>query len=178
VSLPWRTLINTSNQPEKISMRWHYLALPLGALVLSLIAIAVFYSRLPADVTYHFSGGEPDRTVARGVFLLWMTVPHIIFLLMAFMITRMLMASARYMPSGETPLAHMIPLMSNLAGLPQLVLFVIMLQISLYNAYNVGIIPLWIIPVVILAAGAVFLVMMFLRINSKFRKNKTKNIQE
>ncbi len=170
--------IVTTDQPNKVAFRWQYIALPVVFLALAAILAAIFYSKLPPDVAYHFQGDTPDKYITRGAFTGWMIIPHAFFILLAFFMVRMLTLGAKYAPPGETPLLQLLPLMGNMAALPQIIIFVIMLQLCLYNAYNTGIIPLWITAVVILAAGGLALVLMFMRIKKQYGKKKAKIIQE
>ncbi len=139
---------------------------------------AAFFAALPSDVAYHFADGTPDRWVNRIVFIAWMIVPNILFTLLAISLIRVVMAWAKYAPPGETPLNELLSIMGNLLALPQIVMFATMLQLVLYNAYHTGVIPLWILAVVILVIGAVALVYMFMRINRQYRKKKDKTNQE
>jgi uncharacterized membrane protein len=173
-----RPTINASNQINKITFRWQYIALPLGFFLLSIILAAIFYAQLPAEVVYHFNGSTPDRTVVRGVFLAWMILPNIFFTIFAVFITRIVMFWAKYVPPGETPLDQLLPVMGNIMALPQIVMFVAILQLVLYNIYNTGIMPLWIFASVILAAGAVAMVIIFIRILRRYRKHNTNINQE
>ena len=155
-----------------------YIALPVVFFLLSIIIAAAFYAKLPADVAYHFQGSTPDRTVARVAFVGWMVIPQIFFTLIAISITRMVIFWAKYVPPGETPLSEMLPVMGNIMALPQIILFTVMLQLILHNAFNTGIIPLWIFATVILVIGAVITVLLFVRVIRKYRKKNAKHIQE
>lgn len=170
--------MSSPNQPIIIPFKWQYIALPLGLLLVTVIVVAIFYAQLPAQIGYHFQGSEVDRTMAKGTFIMWMVVPHIALVLLAFSITRIAMLGARYAPPGETPLLQLLPVMGNMAALPQIVLFIAMLQLFLYNVYNTGIIPLWIITLIIMVAGIVILFIIFRRIIKQFKKKKTTNTQE
>ena len=48
-----------------LTFRWSYIILPVVILLLSIILVAYFYQRLPAEVGYQFKpDGLPDRAVA------------------------------------------------------------------------------------------------------------------
>jgi hypothetical protein len=145
----------------------------VGFFLLTIIVAAIFYVQMPSEMVYHFQGSTPDRTMARGAFLAWMIIPHVFFTLLAISITRIVMFWAKYVPPGETPILQILPVMGNIMALPQIVMFIAMLQLLLYNVYQTGIVPLWIFTAVILAAGGVVLVTMFVRISRRYRKKKS-----
>jgi uncharacterized membrane protein len=150
-------------EPEnKPRFRWTYIILPISFLALSVILAAAFYSRLSPEIAYHFNGDTPDRWLTRGAFLGWMIVPQVFFTLLAFLTVRIMLAGARYWPPQSTPLQRLLPVMGNMLALPQIILFVAMLQFFLYNAYQTRPVPLWIISLVILLAGGVFLAVFFI----------------
>jgi uncharacterized membrane protein len=168
----------SSTIQNKIPFRWTYIALPAGLLLLSIILAAVFYFQLPADIAYHFRAGAPDKTVALGAFFAWMIVPQVFFTLLAMALVRVAMLGVKYAPPGETPLTQLLPIMGNMAGLPQVIIFIAMLQFFLYNAYQTSPVPLWIIALVVLLLGGIALVILFMRIIKQFRKKKVKINQE
>jgi hypothetical protein len=145
---------------------------------LTAILAGIFYAQLPPEVAYHFQGSIPDRTVSPGGFLAWMIIPNIFFTLMAISIVRIVMFWAKYVPPGETPLLELLPIMGNVIALPQIVMLAMLLQLLLYNVYNTGLVPLWIIALVILVIGGAVLGIMFARIVRKFHKKKTTINQE
>jgi hypothetical protein len=80
--------------------------------------------------------------------------------------------SARYWPADETILKRILPVMGNMAGLPQLILTIAMLDIFLYNAYEIRLIPLWIIAVIAMAAGAIVLGVFFFKVIREARRRR------
>jgi hypothetical protein len=158
-------------EPEnKPRFRLTYIILPLVFLALSIILAVVLYSRLNPEIAYHFSGDTPDRWLSRGAFLGWMIVPQLFFTLLAFLTTRIMLAGARYWPPQSTPLQRLLPVMGNMLALPQIILFIAMLQFFLYNAYQTRPVPLWIISLVILLAGGIFLAVFFIRTIRQIRR--------
>ncbi len=155
-----------------------YIIIPVSFLILTIIVAAIFYARLPSEIAYHFTDGVPDRTMPPVAFLAWMIVPQVFFNLIAISITRLMMTAAKYAPPGQTPLLELLPIMGNMIALPQIVMFVAMVQLLLYNAYNTGLVPLWIFAVAILILGGVILGIMFMRIIRRYRRWKTKINQE
>ncbi|MFA5309688.1 MAG: DUF1648 domain-containing protein [Dehalococcoidales bacterium] len=162
-------------EPEnKPRFRWIYAGLPLGLLALSIILAAVFYGKLTPEIAYHFNGDTPDRWFSRSAFLVWMLTPQVLFTVLSLAIVRMMMLGARYWPQDNTPLRRLLPLMGNIMALPQVIIFIAMLQFFLYNAYQTRPVPLWIIALAILLAGGIFLAVFFLRIIRQARRqNKT-----
>jgi uncharacterized membrane protein len=174
-----RITINAPIKLNKIAFRWQYIALPAGVFILTAILAATFYAQLPPQVAYHFQGGIPDRTVTPGVFLAWMIIFNVFFTMMSMFIVRIVMFWAKYVPEGEeTPLQHLLPIMGNLMALPQIIFFAVMLQLVLYNVYKTGLIPLWIIALVLLVLGGAILGILFTRIVRKYRNKKTTINQE
>jgi hypothetical protein len=149
-----------------------FIILPVVCLLLSALLAVIFWSRLPADMAYHFQGNVPDKMISSGTLLAWMLIPQLFFVLISLALIRVVMMGARYAPPGETPFQAMLPLMGNMVGLPQVVLFFIMLQIVLYNVFQVSFIPLWITALIILVLGGIILVVVFARLIRHYRQNK------
>ena len=169
----------TKTDPEnKIRLRWTYIVLPAAFLVLSLVLAAFFYHLLPAQIAYHFHGDTPDRWLSRSAFIGWMIVPQFLFTLLAFATVRIILLGARYWPPDSTPLHRLVPVMGNMLALPQIILFIAMLQFFLYNAYQIKMIPLWIITLIVMVLGGVVLCVLFVRTIRRFRRRQSKNLQE
>jgi hypothetical protein len=147
--------------------------LPLIFFLLSIIVAGIFWPQLPAEMAYHFQADSPDKMMSSGAFIAWMLIPHVFFLLVAIALVRVVMLGARYAPAGETPFQILLPLMGNMIALPQIVLFFIMVQVILYNAYQFKFIPLWLTSLIILVLGAIFLVIVFIRLVRRYRRNKS-----
>jgi hypothetical protein len=101
-----------------------------------------------------------------------MIVPQVFFVLLSFALTRIILLGARFLSATETPLASLLPVMGNMMALPQMILFFAMIEFFLYNAYHTGIIPLWIVSVIILALGGIVLAIYFTRTIRRFRRRK------
>ena len=165
----------TKTDPEnKIRLRWTYIVLPAAFLVLSLVLAAFFYHLLPAQIAYHFHGDTPDRWLSRSAFIGWMIVPQFLFTLLAFATVRITLLGARYWPADSTPLYRLLPVMGNMLALPQIILFVAMLQFFLYNAYHTRPFPLWIIALIVLLLGGIVLAVFFIRTIRQFRSRQGK----
>jgi len=63
----------------------------------------------------------------------------------------------------ESTIARKIlSLMGNMVALPQIILGFAMLDIFLYNAYQIDIMPLWIFAVIVLVLGGIILGVFFI----------------
>jgi hypothetical protein len=162
--------IPETNTDNRIHFRWKFIILPVAFCVLSIVLAAVFYAKLTPSIAYHFHGGVPDRWLSRGAFISWMIVPQFFFTLLAFLTVRMVLLGARYLPPEGTPLPGLLPVMGNMLALPQIILFIAMLEFFLYNAYSTKLIPLWIIALIILLLGGIVLVVFFIRTIRQFRR--------
>jgi len=171
--------INTPAETEnKISFRWTYVILPVALFLLSLILAVCFYPFLPDEIAYHFQNDSPDKWFSRGAYVGWMVVPQILFALLSIIIVRIVMLTARYLPQCSSPLPSLLPLMGNIISLPQIVLIFAMLNFFLYNVYQINLIPLWIFTVVVLVAGAIILVVFFIRTMRRYRRRQVNIRQE
>ena len=126
-------------------------------------------------MAYHFQGNTPDKTITSGALIAWMLIPQVFFVIISFALTRVVMLGVRYAPPGETPFESLLPLMGNMIALPQVVLFFIMLQIFLYNAYQINLIPLWLTALILIVLGGIVLIVVFMRLIRRYRTRKIKN---
>ncbi len=170
--------INADISGEKLTFRCTFIILPLALLVVSLVLTAVFYHAMPDRVAYHFQNGSPDRWMERGTFITWLLVPQAVFTLLAFIVVRLVLFSARYWPAENTAMRRILPVMGNMVALPQIILTFAMLDIFLYNAYQIKLIPLWIFALVIMIAGGAVLVVSFIRTGRTTRRQRVKTRQE
>jgi len=156
-----------SKQPaEKVEIKtksfpWKAVILPLVSLFLTLIMIAWFWGKLPLEAGSRFDdAGVATALTTRGVLLLWVLVPELFLTLLAFLIAWGVNRIGLLVRSAEEAGINMdsvLVVMGNMIGLPQLILGFAMLNIFGYNAYQVRILPLWLIVLIIAAAGAVIL---------------------
>lgn len=149
------------------AFRLGYIVFPVAILFLSLVLAAIFYPRLTAELGYHFQGdGSPDRWLNRNRIILAMLIPQLILTLVAVAttwgITRL---SARLQLPQQTAInrERIFWLMGNMMALPQIVLSFALLDIFVYNAYGIHIMPLWIFAVIVMAAGGIVLGIFFRR---------------
>lgn len=108
----------------------------------------------------------------------WLLLPQLFFTLLAYMVVRVVLLSARYWPADDVIIRRVLPVMGNMAGLPQIVLTFAILDICLYNAYDIRLIPLWIIAVIVMAAGAAVLGVFFYKNIRLARRLRAKSRQE
>jgi uncharacterized membrane protein len=170
--------IKASIPENKITFRWTYIVLPLAFLLLSLVLAVVFYQKLPVQLAYHFQGNQPDRWLSRGALLAWMLLPQLCFTLLAFIVVRVVMLSARYWPADILSMARILPVMGNMIALPQIILVFTMLDIFLYNAYEIRLIPVWLFALIIMIAGAAILGYLFMKLVRQARRLRANVRQE
>jgi uncharacterized membrane protein len=171
-------VINADTTEKKIAFRWTFIIVPLALLFISLVLTAVFYSQLPSRVAYHFQDSSPDRWLSRGAFVAWLIMPQFLFTLLAFLTVRLVLLSARYWPLDNTVIRKVLPVMGNMFALPQAILTFAMLDIFLYNAYQIRLIPLWIFTIIILVLGVVVLGVFFIQTSRQARRLRAKARQE
>jgi uncharacterized membrane protein len=170
--------INASIPKRKISFRWTFIVLPLVLLFISLILTAVFYHQLPSQVAYHFQDNSPDKWLSRGAFITWLLIPQVFFTLLAFIVVRIVLLSASYWPTENTPMTRILPVMGNMIALPQIILTFTMLDIFLYNAYQIKLVPVWVFALAVLILGVVVLGVFFIQTIRQARRHHTKTHQE
>jgi len=93
-------------------------------------------------------------------------------------VVRLVLLSARYWPRDDVIMKRLLPVMGNMAGLPQAILTFALLELYLYNVYDIRLIPLWIVAVIIMAAGAGVLGVFFFKITRQARRLRAKSRQE
>jgi uncharacterized membrane protein len=150
-------------------MRLSYIIGPLAVLLLSLTLAVYFYHLLPAELAYHFElDGTPDRWLSREVTMVWMLLPQLVFVLLAWGVAWGVTRFSRrfgQIKGGVVRAERVILFMGNLLALPQLLLCFAMVDIFSYNLYQTHLMPMWafllaIVGLVTIALG-VFLVYVF-----------------
>ena len=159
--------IQQTTTGANLAFHWSYIILPLVVLILAVILTACFYSRLPAELAYHFqSDGLPDRVAGRGVVILWTLLPQFLLTLLAggttWGIARL---TARYIESEGSYIRpeNILRIIGNVIALPQIILGFAMLDIFLYNSYQIKMLPLWVFALIILVLGGIVLSVFFIR---------------
>jgi MFS family permease len=171
-------VISSTNSEDKATFRWQYIALPAAFLILAIILAASFYPLISPEVAYHFQDGSPDRWLGRAAILAWTLVPQVFFALLAFGIVRTAILSTRYWPAESTLMNKVLLVMGNMLALPQVILVFAMLDIFLYNAYHIKLIPLWAIALIIMVLGGMVLSVFFIRTIRQVRRQQVKSLQE
>ena len=180
-----RTSISNEESAKVISVkrgkyfRWTYIALPVVILLLAVILAVIFYGRLPTEVAYHFSGETPDRWISRGAIIAWMLFPQLFLAFIGIAISGIgSVISRRYELSDSNHIKRILMAMGNMVALPQIILLFAMLEIFLYNAYEIRILPLWIVILAVLLLGTIILGIFFLQTIRHFRRSSVKPNQE
>jgi len=145
-----------------LPFRWNYIMLPLVFLSLSIILSAYFYHLLPAEAAYHFKlDGTPDKWLSRQMIIVWALLPQLFLTLMAGAITwgvTKLGYLFRQTESTRIKPERILSVMGNLVALPQFIVFFAMLDIFIYNKYQIHLMPMWIFLVIILGLLTIALV--------------------
>jgi len=156
-----------------------YIILPVALFLLSVILAAVFYSKLPSEVYYHFSGDVPDREISRTAIMVWLLIPQFFLMFIGVAISGIgSIISRRYELTDSNHIKKLLMAMGNMVALPQIILIFAMLDIFLYNAYDIRLIPLWIVIIVVLLLGTIVLGIFFFRIIRQFHASNVKQNQE
>jgi len=145
--------------------------LPAVILLLSMILAASFYGRLPPEVAYHFTDGSPDGWMSRGAITAWMLIPQFLLVFIGLVISGgTAILSKRFPDSENTSLTKVLLIMGNMVVLPQIILTFAMLDIFLYNAYQVHLIPLWIFTLIVIVVGGLILGIFLIQALRQFRR--------
>lgn len=140
---------------------------------------AVFYTKLPPEVYYHFTGDIPDREVSRTAIIAWLLILQFVLMVIGVAISGIgSIVSRKYKISNINNTKRLLMAMGNMVALPQIILIFAMLDIFLYNAYYIRLIPLWIIIVIVLLIGTIVLVIFFYRIIRQLHTSNVKQNQE
>ena len=152
----------------RLSFRWGDVVLPIVVLIVSIASVGFFYRLVPARVAYHFTqDGSPDQWIGRGPLAIVVLLPQLILAsLSAGIAFVMVKLGSRFVKEGRTPASALrgaTALMSNMVALPQLVLCFAMLDIFVYSAYQVHLLPLYVFAILVMLIGGLFLAIFFLR---------------
>ena len=131
---------------------------------------------MPAEAAYRFSGDTPTHWAGRGVVTAWIIGLQFVFALLSLIIVYTTALAGRRLQLDESSLNRsLFIVMGNILALPQIILFFASLDIFLYNAHQVKLLPLWVWAVIVMALGVVVLGMYFLRTLRKLRRLQGKN---
>jgi uncharacterized membrane protein len=157
------TAISPTDSGGNLTFRWTFIIFPASILLASLVMVAVFYSRLPGDVAYHFNGAIPDRWLGRAAFTGWTLAAQVILALASIIFVGMVLLSVRRWAVESPTLKRLLPVMGNMVALPQLIILFTMLYVFLYNSYEIRLISILAFALIVLALGGVFLIVMIAR---------------
>ena len=162
-----------------MTFRRSYIAGPVIILAIAAVLALVFYGQLPAEVAYRFEDGAPDGWVSRGAFIAWTLIPQLVFAAMGAGITGVMIAMSRRSRLAESaPVRKLLATMGNMVALPQLVLLFAMLDIFLYNAYQIRLMPVWAFALVVMIAGGAALGVLLIQALRQSRTTPGKTLQE
>ena len=171
--------ISSVNSENKASLRWTYIVLPASLLLVSVILTAVFYCLLPDEVAYSFSGGGPTHEYSRGGVIAWVIGLQAVFTLISLAIIWIATSASRRIRIEENNLTRsLFTIMGNLTALPQIILLFAMLDIFLYNSYQIKLISLWVVAIIVLVLGGVVLGIYFVRSIRQSRRLQDKSLRE
>jgi uncharacterized membrane protein len=149
---------------DRLSFRWSYIIAPVVMFLISLILCVYFFHLLPAEVAVRFDvEGAPEMWLGRGATMLWMILPQLLLVLVAWGIawgaTR-LDTRWGWARGGGARAGRMVSLMGNVVALPQLIILFAILDILSYNAFQTHILPMWIFLIVILGLATIALLVL------------------
>ena len=169
-------IISSANPDNIVAFRWTYIILPASILVIAVILTAVFYAQLPNEVAYRFSDGEPTHVTGRGGVIAWVIGLQFVFAVLSLILVFIATSTSRRMQIEETGLNRSVfTVMGNLPGLIQIILLFAMLDIFLYNAYQIKLIPVWVFTVIVLILGGLVLGFYFIRAIRQARRLRDNN---
>jgi uncharacterized membrane protein len=164
---------------KHITFRWTYIILPVAILFLSVILAAYFYRLLPPEAAYHLQDGSPDRWMSRSAVIAWLLVPQFVLVLIGLAISGgTTILSRRSWQTENEPVRKVLLITGNMVALPQIILAFAMLDIFLYNAYQIHLLPLWMFVLIIMVLGGIILGIFFIQALGQVRGLPGKNLQE
>jgi len=170
---------NKTISGKRLNFRWTFILLPAVTLILSIILAVCFYGLLPPEVAYRFEDGSPDMWMSRGAIIAWLIVPQFLLLFTGAIISGVTtVLSTHFLPAENPPVRKISSIMGNMVALPQIILAFAMLDVFLYNAYQIHIMPLWVFALLVMALGGIILSILFIKAVSQFRRLPDKNLQE
>jgi len=91
-----------------------------------------------------------------------MLVPQFILVFMGIAISGgTIILSAHILQAESTLVRKVLIIVGNMVVLPQIIIVFAMLDIFLYNAYRIHLLPLWIFVLIIMVLGAIILAIFF-----------------
>jgi hypothetical protein len=162
---------------NKITFRWIYIGLPAVILLLSIVLAACFYGLLPPEIAYHFQDGSPDSWMNRGAIIAWLVIPQFFLVFIGVAISGGTTILSRHSRQTEnTQLRRALVIMGNMVALPQIILTFAMLDIFLYNAYQIHLMPLWVFALIVILLGSIILGIFFIQALRQVRELPGKSL--
>lgn len=160
----------------RLPFRWRYIIAPVAVLVVSVVAAAVFFRLLPAQVTYGYGSGSGGRQISRGLLLVVLLSPQFILAFLSAAVAHVVArVGSRFVKDGGTSVGvveSVGTIMSNMVVLPQLVLCYAMIDMFRFNSYGTHLPPLYVFAVIVMLVGGVALGLFFLRALQQARAAK------
>jgi len=170
---------NKTTSEKHITFHWLYIVLPVVIFLISVILAVYFYRLLPPEVAYHFEDGTPDRWMNRGAIIAWLLVPQFfLFFIGATISGGTTILSRRSWQAENAPVRKVLTITGNMVALPQIILAFAMLDIFLYNAYQIHLMPLWVFALIIMVLGGIILGIFFIKALGQVRGLPGKSLQE
>lgn len=161
------------NAATGLTFRWKYISLPAVILLLSIVLVAIFYPQLSDEVAWRFDfDGSPKGWLNRGMLALLMLLPQFFLVLGALATTWGMTKLGRSVGQIEGPVKpeRLIPVMSNMIALPQIVLAFVMLDVFIYNVFNNHLMPIWLFVLIIMVLAGIILTFFFI---TTFRRSRS-----
>jgi hypothetical protein len=131
---------------------------------------------MPEQVAYHFQDSSADKWLSRSALITWIIIPQVFFTLLAFILVRVVLLGARYWPVENTLMKNILPAMGNMVALPQVILTFTLLDIILYNAYHIKLIPVWVFALIIMISSGIVLGVFFIKAIRQARRQRADSI--
>jgi hypothetical protein len=121
----------------------------------------------------------PDNTTGRGTVILWMLVLQAILVLAGLGVSgASSILGQRSLPDENPIVRRLYAVMGNIVALPQLILLFAMLDIFLYNVYEIRLIPLWVFALIVMVLASIGLGIFFTQAIRQSRRLRNAIIQE
>ncbi|MCL0053171.1 DUF1648 domain-containing protein [Dehalococcoidales bacterium] len=157
---------------ETFPFRWSYIILPVAILLLSIILTAYFYPLLPTEVAIKVDG-PPDKWMSRNAIIAWLLTPQLLLTLLAGAITwGITKLISLFRQGGGRGIEGIISLMGNMIALPQIILCFALLNIFIYNCYQIHIMPLGIFALIVMGVGGMIIGIFFIWVIRQVTKER------
>jgi len=158
------------------SFRISFIILPAAVAFSTIIALAILYPSLPAELAFRFtSSGEPQSTIDKGLFIGLMIGAQIIVVGLATAVAFGIVSLARRMLKENQATidpGHVIWLMVNMLVLPQLLVAFVALDAAYYAFAETHIMTPWLFSILAIAIGTLAIIALFSRSFNEARRAK------